>query len=57
MDGNYWVYPDWVVDLTDHADTLKNLGYRMFIRLREPVPEGIGMKKRPGKWNWDIGLK
>ncbi|MFW6011898.1 MAG: U32 family peptidase, partial [Desulfosalsimonas sp.] len=57
MDGNYWVYPDWVVDLTDHVDTLKNLGYRMFVHMKEPVPEGIKMKKRPGKWNWDIGLK
>lgn len=57
MDGNYWVYPDWVVDLTDHVDTLKNMGYRMFVRINEPVPQGIKMKKRPGKWNWDIGLK
>ncbi|MFP4668224.1 MAG: peptidase U32 family protein [Desulfobacterales bacterium] len=57
MDDNYWVFPDWVVDLTEHEDTLKNLGYRMFVRITEPVPEGIRMKKRPGKWNWDIGLK
>ncbi len=57
MGGNYWVYPDWVVDLTDHVDTLKNMGYRMFVRMNEPVPQGIKMKKRPGKWNWDIGLK
>ncbi|MCF8096174.1 MAG: U32 family peptidase, partial [Desulfobacteraceae bacterium] len=57
MDDNYWIYPDWVVDLTDHEDTLQNLGYRMFVRMSEPVPEGIKMKKRPGKWNWDIGLK
>ncbi|MFP3999527.1 MAG: peptidase U32 family protein [Desulfobacterales bacterium] len=57
MDENYWVFPDWVIDLTGHEETLKNLGYRMFVRIKEPVPEGIKMKKRPGKWNWDIGLK
>ncbi|MBS3755611.1 MAG: U32 family peptidase [Desulfobacterales bacterium] len=56
-DDNYWVYPDWAVDLTAHAETLRNLGYSMFVHMREPLPAGIKMKKRPGKWNWDIGLK
>ncbi len=56
-DDNYWVFPDWAVDLSAHAETLKNLGYSMFVSVDEPLPPGVHLKKRPGKWNWDHGLK
>jgi putative protease len=56
-DDNYWVFPDWALDLTAHADTLKNLGYCLFVHINEPLPKGVHLKKRPGKWNWDHGLK
>jgi hypothetical protein len=29
----------------------------MFVDLVEPVPETIHLKKRPGKWNWDLSLQ
>lgn len=57
MDDNYWVFPDWAVDLTGHGQTLENLGYRVFVHMHEPLPAGVHLKKRPGKWNWDHGLK
>lgn len=57
IDDNNWVYPEWTVDLREQADALKNLGYRMFVHLIEPIPRGFSMKKRPGKWNWDVGLQ
>jgi U32 family peptidase len=56
-EDNYWVYPEWPVDLRDSTDMLKKAGYRLFIHLHEKLPENIQMKKRPGKWNWDVGLK
>jgi putative protease len=57
MDDNYWVFPDWAVDLTGHGQTLENLGYRVFVHMHEPLPAGVHLKKRPGKWNWNHGLK
>ncbi len=56
-DQDNWVFPEWPIDLRAEADTLKKLGYRMFVSLNEPLPKGVQMKKRPGKWNWDVGLK
>ncbi len=54
---DYWVYPEWPVDLRDCTDTLKKSGYRMFVHLHEPMPKDFQMKTRPGRWNWDVGLK
>lgn len=54
---NYWVYPEWPVDLRDYAEALKKAGYKTFVHLNEKLPGNIQMKKRPGKWNWDVGLK
>ncbi len=54
---NYWVYPEWPVDLRDCAGELKKAGYRMFVALQETLPGNIQLKKRPGKWNWAVGLK
>jgi len=55
--SNYWVYPNWPVDLTGVRDQLKKIGYRVFVHINEPIPDAITMKKRQGLWNWDIGLK
>ena len=55
-DSGYWVFPNWEVDLTGKIDELRAAGYRLFAYLQEPLPEGVKMKKRPGLWNWDIGL-
>jgi len=54
---NYWIYPNWPVDLTSAKSRLKSLGYRVFVHMHEPVPPSVEIKKRQGLWNWDIGLK
>jgi U32 family peptidase len=53
----YWTYPNWPIDLRPVQERLNQLGYRMFVHLDEPVPHAVQIKKRPGWWNWDIGLK
>ncbi|MFH2044081.1 MAG: U32 family peptidase [Pseudomonadota bacterium] len=54
--SNFWVYPNWSIDLTDKKEELLKAGYSMFVNLVEPLPADIRMKKREGKWNWKIGL-
>jgi U32 family peptidase len=53
----YWIYPNWPVDLRSEQENLKHAGYRLFVHLEEPVPRSVRIKKRPGRWNWDGGLK
>lgn len=52
-----WIFPNWELDLREHRQHLEKAGYRMFVDLVEPVPETIHLKKRPGKWNWDLSLQ
>ena len=54
---DFWVYPNWKLDISSKKDELKKAGYLMFVHLVEPVPSKIKMKKRPGLWNWDLKLK
>ena len=56
-DDNYWIYPEWPIDLRGHMEPLKKAGYQMFVHLNETFPKDCQMKKRPGKWNWDVSLK
>ncbi len=51
-----WVWPDWQIDIEEYKEELRKAGYRLFIRLREPLPAGVTLKKRPGLWNWKIDL-
>ena len=53
----YWVYPNWPVDLRAAQDKLQKAGFRMFVHLDEPVPKTVKIKRRPGLWNYEIGLK
>lgn len=53
---NFWTYPNWPVDLTAHRQRLERAGYRLFVHLSEPIPQGVAVKRRPGTWNWDHGL-
>lgn len=55
-DGNYWLFPNWKLDLSPHGAVLNSAGYNYFFQLEEPVPKGLEMKKRPGMWNWEVGL-
>jgi putative protease len=54
---DYWVYPNWRIDLQHEHKTLVKAGYAMLVDLQEPVPRGVKMKTRPGQWNWRIGLQ
>ncbi len=53
----YWVYPNWTLDLRSVQEQLHQFGFRLFLHLDEPVPRTVNIKQRPGRWNWDIGLK
>lgn len=55
--STYWIYPNWQIDIRSKRRELERAGYRIFIRMAEPVPPTIRIKKRPGLWNWEIGLK
>lgn len=55
-DGNYWLFPNWKLDLSAHNVDLNSAGYSYFFQMEEPVPKGLEVKKRPGVWNWDVGL-
>ncbi len=55
-DGDYWVYPNWRLDISPHRDWLIKAGFQLLVHLAEPEPKGIEMKKRPGLWNWDLEL-
>ncbi|MBF0377936.1 MAG: U32 family peptidase [Desulfamplus sp.] len=54
--GDFWVFPNWQIDLSNNREILKQAGYRLFLNIDEPIPNDIGMKQRPGLWNWEIGL-
>jgi putative protease len=55
--SDFWVYPNWKLDISSKKDDLKKAGYLMFVHLAEPVPSKVKMKKRPGLWNWNLKLK
>jgi putative protease len=54
---DYWIYPNWKLDLRVHKKALHRAGYALFVDLIEPLPKGVKMKKRKGLWNWDIKLR
>jgi putative protease len=53
---NYWVYPNWRLDLSQHKRQLIKAGYRHLFHLPEIPPKTLKMKKRPGLWNWELQL-
>ncbi len=56
FESNYWVYPNWKLDLRTQRKTLEKAGYRLFVHLMEPIPKDVALKKRPGLWNWELEL-
>ena len=54
---DYWVFPNWTLDLTAEKEKLVKAGYQMLVYLAEPVPKAVKLKSRPGLWNWNIGLQ
>ncbi|MBA4394001.1 MAG: peptidase U32 [Desulfobacca sp.] len=57
FDSNYWVYPNWRLNLTAFRKKLEQAGYQRFVHLTESIPASIRMKERPGIWNWNLGLQ
>ncbi len=55
-DSCFWMYPNWPLNLRRHREKLQKSGYRFFIHLTEPLPAAVTVKKRPGEWNWLVGL-
>ncbi|MCK5311083.1 MAG: U32 family peptidase [Desulfobacteraceae bacterium] len=55
-DNNFWVFPDWKLDLTQKKKDLKKAGYSLFVTMLEPVPKNVKMKNRQGLWNWNLKL-
>ena len=53
----YWIYPNWKMDITLKRESLMRAGYCCFVHLLEPIPKQVVMKKRPGLWNWGVGLR
>ncbi|MEZ4551470.1 MAG: hypothetical protein R2874_13610 [Desulfobacterales bacterium] len=37
--SDFWVFPNWPVDLTAKTDELKRAGYKMLVHLLEPLPK------------------
>lgn len=56
-DTDYWVFPNWKMDLISQKKLLQNAGYKLFIELVEPIPETVKLKERQGLWNWDLSLE
>ncbi len=54
---DYWTFPNWRIDITEKRTILQQAGIQMFAHLEEPVPPAVTIKKRPGLWNWQIGLQ
>ena len=52
-DDNFWIFPNWRLDLTSRQTELEKAGYALFVNLNEPLPKGVKMMKRPGMWNWN----
>ena len=55
-ESDYWVYPNWKIDLQTKQKALEKAGYKLFVHLIEPIPKGVTLKKRPGLWNWELEL-
>jgi len=54
--SDFWVYPNWELDLRNKKEMLTKAGYSLFAHIIESLPKGVKMKKRPGLWNWNSGL-
>jgi len=56
VESDYWVFPNWSLDLKAKQNELKRAGYSLFIHLIDPLPKKVKRKKRPGLWNWELDL-
>ena len=52
-----WLFPNWKLDLRSKKNLLAAAGYSLFVDMIEPIPKRIKIKRRPGLWNWEVGVK
>ena len=56
QNSNYFIFPNWYLDLTSKKEILLEAGYSHFIHIHETIPRDVKIKNRPGLWNWDLSL-
>jgi len=56
QNSNYFIFPNWYLDLTSKKEQLKKAGFTLFVNMHENIPKGIKIKSRPGLWNWNLKL-
>jgi putative protease len=54
---DYWVFPNWKIDLRTQKNLLQQAGFSLFVNLVEPLPKTVTLKKRQGLWNWNAELQ
>jgi len=54
--NNYFIFPNWYLDLRSKKQVLETAGFSLFVSIHENIPRSIKMKKRPGLWNWNLKL-
>jgi putative protease len=53
---NFWIYPNWDLDLREKEELLAKVGYLQLIHLREPFPKNMEKKERGCVFNWDLDV-
>ncbi len=53
---NFWIYPGWPLDLSEHAADLEQAGYAFRISLEETLPKGMPKPGRTSDFNWSNQL-
>ena len=53
---NFWIYPNWELDLTEKEEALSKAGYVQVIHMREPIPKSVERNERGCVFNWEIGI-
>jgi putative protease len=53
---NFWIYPNWELDLMEKEEILVKAGYLHIVHMREPLPKSVDRKERGCVFNWEIGV-
>jgi putative protease len=53
---NFWIYPNWDLDLREKEELLAKVGYLQLIHLREPFPKNMEKKERGCLFNWELDV-
>jgi U32 family peptidase len=56
QNNNYFIFPNWYLDLQSKKEMLKKAGFTLFVSIHENTPKNIKIKNRPGLWNWNLKL-